>query len=184
MNKSQILKLAMLISCLVLMMPSIAGLHYSATNSKNEQENLEYEIISIEQDNQSYYIHLTDEEIELLAKLIYLEAGTESYECKAAVGSVVLNRMTTSDKSLKEVVYEPKQFTPAYKIEETIVSNEYISIVEDLICNGPILPEYVTFFRADHYFNWGDRYCNYKQIDNVYFSYDLNLYERVTSEVL
>lgn len=55
------------------------------------------------------------EEIRLLAALIYCEAGNQSYTGKVAVGSVVMNRISSSryPNTLKGVVYQGGQFTPA-----------------------------------------------------------------------
>lgn len=184
MKRSYILKYLMVLDCLLLMAQSISGLHNSAVNFTSSQEihnfdyEYSYEYIEIDE-SEVKYIDLTEDEINMLAKLIYLEAGTESNECKKAVGSAVLNRVTTSGKSLRSIIYEPNQFTPAHKIETTDVCSEYVDIVKELIKYGPTIPEYVTFFRSDHYFEWGNRYSMYKQIDNTYFSYDNNLYEKL-----
>ncbi len=118
------------------------------------------------------YIDMTDDDINELATLVYLEAGAESYECKMAVASVVINRMTYYDQSLQNIIYEPNQFTPAYLIPFYEPSESSLRAVKEVVSNGPTLPEYVTYFRADHYFDWGDRYVNYINIDHTYFSYD------------
>ncbi len=54
-------------------------------------------------------------EEELLAALIYCEAGGESYEAQLAVGSVVLNRVNSPyfADTITGVIYEPRQFSPA-----------------------------------------------------------------------
>jgi spore germination cell wall hydrolase CwlJ-like protein len=54
------------------------------------------------------------DDLDLLAAIIECEAGGESYEGKLAVGSVVLNRIKSSEfpNSLVEVLYQNKQFTP------------------------------------------------------------------------
>ena len=53
-------------------------------------------------------------EEELLAAIIYCEAGGEPYEGQLAVGSVVLNRVNNSrfPNSITDVIYAPKQFSP------------------------------------------------------------------------
>lgn len=54
-------------------------------------------------------------EEELLAALIYCEAGGESYKAQVAVGSVVINRMRSSSfpSSMTGVIYQKGQFSPA-----------------------------------------------------------------------
>lgn len=52
---------------------------------------------------------------ELLAALIYCEAGNQLYDGKVAVGAVVLNRVRSSrfPNTIREVIYQPGQFGPA-----------------------------------------------------------------------
>ena len=52
---------------------------------------------------------------ELLAGLIYCEAGNQSREGKVAVGAVVMNRVASSSfaGTIKGVIYESGQFSPA-----------------------------------------------------------------------
>ena len=54
-------------------------------------------------------------EVELLAALIYCEAGGESYAGQVAVGSVVVNRVNSTyfPNSITDVIYQSGQFTPA-----------------------------------------------------------------------
>lgn len=70
----------------------------------------------------------TTDEILLLAALIQCEAGGECYEGKVAVGAVVMNRVRSSKypNSISEVIYSPKQFTPAGNGK-----------VDQVLANGP-----------------------------------------------
>lgn len=54
-------------------------------------------------------------EQELLAALIYCEAGNQPYEGQVAVGAVVLNRVRSGSypNSIREVIYQSGQFGPA-----------------------------------------------------------------------
>ena len=54
-------------------------------------------------------------EKELLASLIFCEAGNQPYEGQVAVGAVVLNRVKSSvyPNSVSEVIYQSGQFSPA-----------------------------------------------------------------------
>ena len=51
----------------------------------------------------------------LLAALIYCEAGNQSYEGMVAVGAVVMNRVASASfpNTISEVIYQSGQFTPA-----------------------------------------------------------------------
>ena len=52
---------------------------------------------------------------ELLAALIFCEAGNQPYEGQVAVGAVVMNRVRSGSypNSISEVIYQSGQFTPA-----------------------------------------------------------------------
>ncbi len=54
-------------------------------------------------------------ELDLLAALIYCEAGGECYEAQLAVGAVVMNRLErgTYGATIVDIIYQPGQFTPA-----------------------------------------------------------------------
>ena len=133
---------------------------------------------SIKLDSKSNYYDITYDEIDMLSRLVYLEAGGESYECMKGVASVVLNRMTSTGMSLQDVIYAPNQFSPACYIESTSYTDDAYNAVMYVVENGPSLPEYVTFFRADHYHDFGDDIVvPYTCINNTYFSADTRLME-------
>ncbi len=54
-------------------------------------------------------------DVELLAALIYCEAGGENYDAQLAVGACVVNRMEHKNypDTLRGVIYQKNQFTPA-----------------------------------------------------------------------
>lgn len=54
-------------------------------------------------------------EQELLAALIYCEAGNQPYDGQVAVGAVVMNRVMSGSypNTISEVIYQPGQFGPA-----------------------------------------------------------------------
>lgn len=52
----------------------------------------------------------SNEQIELLARLIYSEAGNEPYLGKVAVGNVVLNRIRENSISMEDVIFDKNQF--------------------------------------------------------------------------
>lgn len=56
----------------------------------------------------------TPQDLNMLAAIIYCEAGNQPYEGKLAVGSVVINRINNPrwPNTLTEVLYQPNQFTP------------------------------------------------------------------------
>lgn len=52
---------------------------------------------------------------ELLASIIFCEAGNQSFEGQVAVGAVILNRIASGayPNTIEEVIYQPGQFGPA-----------------------------------------------------------------------
>lgn len=57
----------------------------------------------------------TKKSLRLMSALIYAEAGNQSYAGKKAVGIVVMNRVRSGSfpNTLKGVIYQPYQFSPA-----------------------------------------------------------------------
>ncbi len=119
------------------------------------------------------YIDLTESEINLLATLVYLEGGCESYECMKGIASVVVNRMLTTGDSLYEVIYAPRQFSVAHLLNSYSPTEETLRAARDVVQNGPSMPIHVLFFRASYYHEFGnDSVIPYTCIDNTYFSSD------------
>lgn len=116
--------------------------------------------------------NITETEREMLARLIYLEANTESLECQMAIVSVVINRWQDGmwGDTLEDVVYYPHQFTPANLINKTTPTELNYTAVDLVLQNGCTMPPYVMYFRADHHFKW-DGYKPYTQIDTTCFGY-------------
>ncbi len=58
----------------------------------------------------------SEEDYRLLAKLVQVEVGYESYEAHLAVANVVLNRVADSrfPDTIRDVIYSGKQFPPAH----------------------------------------------------------------------
>lgn len=78
---------------------------------REEQERLQAEQAAAEEARRQEL--LWDQE--LLASLIFCEAGNQPYEGQVAVGAVVLNRVRSAayPNSISEVIYQSGQFTPA-----------------------------------------------------------------------
>lgn len=96
-------------------------------------------------------IKLTEEEIELLAKIVWVEARGESETGQKAVVEVVLNRMVSEDfpDNLYDVLSQknPTQFA-SWKLRETArpTEKEYTSIYEVLEGTTNILREDTVYF--------------------------------------
>lgn len=79
----------------------------------------------------TYYsdTYLKDEE--LLASIIYCEAGNQSYTGKMAVGMVIMNRVYNKSfpSTVREVIYQKNQFTPARNGALTKAQKNYKTLV-------------------------------------------------------
>ena len=143
----------------------------------------EPEIIAYQLNNATYsdcvtnkhpvLVECTDEELEELARLAFLEAGSDwiSDDCIRAVIEVVFNQLNYGQwgDSLHEVIYSAGNYEPAYNIPYTEPTERCREIVRDVYENGIALPSRVMFFRAYYYHQWLGAVPEF-EIDGVYFS--------------
>lgn len=112
---------------------------------------------------------VNENDIELLAKLINAEAGSEwcSYEMKRLVGIVAINRTKNKafPNSLIDVIYQPGQYACVIdgNIKKTPPEECYI-IAKDLLKNGYDEPEDIIWQSE---FKQGKHI--YKKVQNMYF---------------
>lgn len=138
--------------------------------STDPTETTEITQTKVETEPQLYGIYsISAEEREMLAQLLYLEAGSTSYECQHMVAAVIFNRLSQGwGNTMTEVIYAEGQFSPAYLIGTVTPSDIQYQIIDDITYNGHSYPSNLLCFRADYYFSdWGEPYTS---IDNVYFS--------------
>lgn len=71
-------------------------------------------------------------DFEILKKIVYLEAKGEPLEGKKEVVRVILNRVENENfpNNIHDVVYQPKQFSPADKIKGTVIEEKYLKEIE------------------------------------------------------
>lgn len=81
----------------------------------------------------------TDAEYKLLAKLVMVESGYESYEGQLAVANVILNRVKSNKfpSSIKDVIYSGKQFPPAHNglLDKSVPNASVLRATKDAL-NG------------------------------------------------
>lgn len=120
----------------------------------------------------TYAYSITSAEREMLSRLVYREANTESLECQMGVVSVVINRWQDGrwGNTIEDVIYSPYQFTPANLLCQTTPTELNYTAVDLVLQNGCTMPSYVMYFRADHHFDW-NVYKPYTQIDYTCFGY-------------
>lgn len=132
-------------------------------------------IVEIEREP-TYKYNISSVEREMLARLVYLEANTESLECQMAVASVVINRWQNGawGNTIASVIYSPYQFSPSGLIYKTTPTETNYAAVDQILRRGSILPQQVMYFRSQYGFSktW-DGYAEYSQIGDIYFGYFL-----------
>ena len=127
---------------------------------------------------ENYKINISSGDIDLIAKLLYLEGRGESEECQKAIVSVIINRLNSGywGNTYRDVIYAKNQFEPVKYISKTTASQKQYEVIEYVMKNGTTLPGYVFYFRANYFFDW----CiSYKQIDNTFFSYTKKDFDRL-----
>jgi N-acetylmuramoyl-L-alanine amidase len=90
------------------------------------------------------------EELYLLAKIIFAEAGYESIEGQVAVGNVIMNRMKDPrfPSTIREVIYQPRQFTPAHNgsLEAVVPSESSIWAAQQALTGKNYVSDALYFF--------------------------------------
>lgn len=105
-------------------------------------------------------IDLSEEDYEVLLRIVEAEAGGEDIEGRMLVACVVLNRVADQNfpNTVKEVVFQREhgvaQFSPAYsgRYDRVVVSEDTIEAV-DRVLAGEDLAEGALFFASRKYAN-------------------------------
>ena len=128
-------------------------------------EDMDISTVSAPIDSVSY------EDIDLLAHLIYAEAGSSWIKDETIfyVGSVVLNRVNSKyyPNTLYEVIYQEGQYECTWNGHiEKVPDERCYEIAEELLRYGSVLPENVLYQAQ---FEQGSGVYSYQ--DNLYFCY-------------
>lgn len=102
--------------------------------------------------------YCSQEELDMLCRVVYGEAGGCSPEEQALVVGCVLNRVKTWNKSIEEVVTEPYQFI-GYSADNPITDDiqEVVESVLDMFSRGEPAPELAPYTTSPNYlFFYGD----------------------------
>ena len=112
----------------------------------------------------------TDQEIELLARVIMSEGSILPYHGKIAIMATVMNRVR-SDKfpnAITEVIYQENQFSTAYNGDPT---EECYNAIYDYVESG--WPDDMYYFSSGSPHSFGYEYLH---IGNTYFNTEKNFY--------
>ena len=96
-----------------------------------------------------YVIPVTKSDIDMIAKIVYLEARGESYSGQVAVAEVVINRVLSSNfpNTVSGVIYQRGQFSPAKRIPYTTATQtQYDATYAALTGNGVLNNRRVVYF--------------------------------------
>ena len=122
----------------------------------------------------------TEDELEQLVTLCYLEAGGENDAVIRCTAEVVFNRLASGiwGETLTEVIYAAGEFDPAPYIADfetggNLIIEDKLDVIRDIVWdvyyNGVSIPERVKFFRTDYYHAWEGAVDEFA-VGNVYFS--------------
>ena len=105
------------------------------------------------------------EETEILAKLLYREAGSMGYEGQRYVCSAILNLSDYTGRSIWDLAHDINTMSVAPIVDSAVPNETQYQVIEDVL-NGARVEE-ICYFRTSYYHSFGTPVCN---IENVYFS--------------
>ena len=130
------------------------------------------------------YMEYDEATLELLARLCESEVGTESYQCKVYVASVVLNRCLSEyhPDTIEEVIWERVCGTPQFSVtikhngtcmlESVEPSEDSFKAAQYVLDHGPQLPKDVTVFYSNTCKgDWVTTRKTYTTLDHTIFAY-------------
>lgn len=132
-----------------------------ATSSLTDSEMRDEEDTELDDETYNYC-----DDTDLLARLIYLEAGSCSEHCQWLVGSSAMNLADSYD-GLSSVAYDSNKFSVAGSIDSCDPSQESYDIAARVLSGDRDYA--VKVFRTDYFHEWADPYIAMEE-DNVYFS--------------
>lgn len=112
-------------------------------------------------------VEVSEQDIRDISALVYLEAGSGSYELQKAIASVIFNRMIRYNMTAQQVIYQRGVFTPANRVRSTTPSSMSQMATREVLETGTTLPRSVVAFRTNHYHDFG---THYGVIDGIYFT--------------
>lgn len=112
------------------------------------------------------YISLED--FDMMARVVYAEAKTESFDGKVAVAEVILNRVESGGfpDTVAEVITQENAFSIYGASGAAPIDTECQEAVQEAV-NGRIFPGEVVYFREGKFHTFG---TEYEIIGNHYFS--------------
>lgn len=136
-----------------LLYDEVQNLHIEVQNMDSQLTTLSLSLTEKQEEipTNRWDITLTEDEIDLLARIVMLEAGGESVLGQEAVVEVIFNRIYHEDfpNTLEDVLSEPKQFS-TWKNRNTdarIPTEEVYQSIDNVLSGKThILPYYTVYF--------------------------------------
>ena len=141
-------------------------------------QSLQIEEIDVPEHKPVY--NYTEEELDLLARLIYSEGGIESYDTQLKIGSVVMNRVDDPyfPNTIREVIYQKNQFSVTFtKLDGVIMidrpaDEEAKKAAYEILNYGSVLPPKVqVFYEKSITTGWVASREPYGTFDRTTFAY-------------
>lgn len=141
-------------------------------------QSLQIEEIDVPEHKPVY--NYTEEELDLLARLIYSEGGIESYDTQLKIGSVVMNRVDDPyfPNTIREVIYQKNQFSVTFtKLDGVIMidrpaDDEAKKAALEILTYGSVLPPKVqVFYEKSITTGWVASREPYGTFDRTTFAY-------------
>ena len=119
-----------------------------------------------EQAQVSSAVNASASEQELLAALIFCEAGNQPYDGQVAVGAVVMNRVRSGSfpDTITDVIYQSGQFTPAMTgwLDSVLASDGYtdsaMQAAADALAGSNPIGDWLYFSTGGGGYQLGDHY--------------------------
>ena len=141
-------------------------------------QSLQIEEIAVPEHKPVY--NYTEEELDLLSRLIYSEGGIESYDTQLKIGSVVMNRVDDPyfPNTIREVIYQKNQFSVTFtKLDGVIMidrpaDEEAKKAAYEILNYGSVLPKDVqVFYEKSITTGWVASREPYGTFDRTTFAY-------------
>lgn len=132
---------------------------------KDEVEGLRTDVTELKVVEEEEAEPVVFEETEILAKLLYREAGSMGYEGQRYVCSAILNLSDYTGRSIWELAHDINTMSVAPIVDSAVPNETQYQVIEDVL-NGARVEE-ICYFRTSYYHSFGTPVCN---IENVYFS--------------
>ena len=108
---------------------------------------------------------LSDEEYEILAKLLYCEARGMTWEGQVYTCSAILNLSDHSGRTIWNMAHDANIFSPASFVDTVTPLQTQYDVI-DYVCSGGRIAD-ICWFRTGHYHSFGTPVC---EVDGHYFS--------------